>query len=63
MGHGGGIKYLCPSPVVDAPIVEAYALKEGLMLALHIGCNRLIVQSDCMGLLKPWAMMVSLLIY
>ena len=29
--------------VVDAPMAEAYALKEGLMLAQHIGGNRLIV--------------------
>jgi ribonuclease HI len=35
--------------LVDAPMVEAYALKEGLMLAQHIGCNRLIFQSYCMG--------------
>jgi hypothetical protein len=34
--------------LVDAPMVEAYALKEGLMLAQHIGGNHLIVQSDCM---------------
>jgi ribonuclease HI len=33
--------------VIDAPMVKAYALKEGLMLAQHIGCNRLIIQSDC----------------
>lgn len=26
-------------------------LEEGLMLAQQIGCNRLIIQSDCMGLL------------
>ena len=36
------------SQLVDAPMAEAYALKEGLMLAQHIGANRLIVQSDCM---------------
>jgi len=34
--------------LVDAPMVQAYALKEGLMLAQHIGCNRIIIQSDCM---------------
>ena len=33
--------------LVDAPMAEAFALKEGLMLAQHIGGNRLIVQSDC----------------
>ena len=36
------------SVVLDAPMAEAYALKEGLMLVQHIGCNRLIIQSDCM---------------
>ena len=34
--------------VVDAPMAEAYALKEGLMLVQHVGCNQIIVQSDCM---------------
>jgi hypothetical protein len=29
--------------LADAPMAEAYALKEGLMLAQHIGGNRLIV--------------------
>ena len=38
--------------VVDAPMAEAYALKEGLMLAQHIGCNRLIIQSDCMEVVE-----------
>jgi len=38
--------------LVDAPMAEAYALKEGLMLAQHIGCNRLIVQSDCMEVVQ-----------
>jgi ribonuclease HI len=33
--------------LMDAPMAEAYALKEGLMLAQYIGVNRLIVQSDC----------------
>jgi ribonuclease HI len=32
--------------VADAMIVEAYALREGLCLAQHIGCNRFVVQSD-----------------
>lgn len=27
------------SHLVDAPMAEAYALKEGVMLAQHIGCN------------------------
>ena len=38
--------------LVDAPMAEAYALKEGLMLAQHIGGNRLIVQSDCMEVIE-----------
>jgi hypothetical protein len=38
--------------LVDAPIAEAYALKEGLMLTQHIGCNWLIVQSDCMDVVE-----------
>jgi hypothetical protein len=36
----------------DAPMAEAYVLKEGLMLAQHIGCNRLIIQSDCMEVVQ-----------
>ena len=32
--------------LVDAPMAEAYALKEGLMLAQHIGANDLIIQTD-----------------
>ena len=38
--------------LIDAPMAEAYALKEGLMLAQYIGCNRLIVQSDCMEVVQ-----------
>jgi hypothetical protein len=38
--------------LVDAPMTEAYALKEGLMLAQHIGCNRLIIQSDCIEVVQ-----------
>jgi len=38
--------------LVDAPMAEAYALKEGLMLAQHIGCNRLIIQSNCMKVVQ-----------
>ena len=33
--------------VVDTPMAEAHALKEGVMLAQHIGGIRLIFQSDC----------------
>jgi len=36
----------------DAPMAEAYALKEGLMLAQPIGCNRLIIQSNCMEVVQ-----------
>jgi hypothetical protein len=37
------------SHVVDAPMAEAYALKEGLLLAKRIGSNRLAIQADCMA--------------
>jgi ribonuclease HI len=40
------------SHLVDAPMVEAFALNEGLMLAQHIGGNCLIVQSDCMEVVE-----------
>ena len=33
-------------------MAEAYALKEGLMLAQHIGCDRLIFESDCMEVVQ-----------
>jgi ribonuclease HI len=39
------------SHLVDAPMAEAYALKEGLMVE-HIGDNRLVVQSDCMEVVE-----------
>jgi ribonuclease HI len=38
--------------LVDAQMAEAYALKEGLMLAQHVGANRLIIQSDCMEVVE-----------
>ena len=38
--------------LVDAPMAEAFALKEGLMLAQYVDCNRLIVQSDCMEVVE-----------
>jgi len=41
--------------LVDAPMAKAFALKEGLLLAQHAGCNRLIVQSDCMEVVKTMA--------
>ena len=34
--------------LVDAPMAEAFALKEGLMLAQYIGGDQLIVQTNCM---------------
>jgi ribonuclease HI len=46
------IELLFVAHVVDAPMAEAYTLKEGLMLAQHIGCNRLIIQSDCMKVVE-----------
>ena len=39
--------------VIDAPMAEAYALKEGLMLAQHIGCNRFIIQTSKVPVLTP----------
>jgi ribonuclease HI len=33
-------------------MAEAYALKEGLMLAQHIGANRLIIQADCLEVVE-----------
>ena len=49
--HTGGVvamgqRYL--SHVGDAPVAEAYALLDGLRLAEQVGCNRIIVNSDCM---------------
>jgi len=38
--------------LVDAPMAEAFALKEGLMLVQRIGGNRIIVQSDCMDIVE-----------
>jgi hypothetical protein len=38
--------------LVDTPMAEAFALKEGLMLAQYIGGNRIIVQSDCMEVVE-----------
>jgi hypothetical protein len=37
---------------IDAPMAEAYELKEGLMLAQQIGCNRIVVQSDYMEVVQ-----------
>ena len=41
--------------LVDAPMLEGFALKEGLLLSQHAGCNRLIVQSDCMEVVQTMA--------
>jgi ribonuclease HI len=38
--------------VIDATMVEAYALKEGLLLAQHVGENRIIIQSDCLEVVE-----------
>ena len=38
--------------VVDAPIAKVYAIREGLLLAQHIGCNRLNIQSDCLEVME-----------
>ena len=38
--------------VLDAPMAEAMALKEGLLLAQQIGCNRLMIQSDCLEVVE-----------
>jgi len=33
-------------------MAEAFAMKEGLLLAKHIGCNNLILQSDCLEVVE-----------
>ena len=38
--------------LVDAPMAEAFALKDGLMLSQQIGGNRIIIQSDCMEVVE-----------
>jgi hypothetical protein len=38
--------------VVDAPSAELMAVKDGLLLARHIGCNRIIIQSDCLEMVE-----------
>jgi hypothetical protein len=53
--YSGGVLAAAHSFVphlVDAPMAEAYALQEELMLAQHIGCNRLIIQSDYMDVIQ-----------
>jgi hypothetical protein len=34
--------------VVDAPTAKVLAIREGLLLAQHVGCSRIMVQSDCL---------------
>jgi hypothetical protein len=36
----------------DTPMIEAYALLDGLMLAQSIGCNRFIVRTDCVSVFE-----------
>jgi ribonuclease HI len=38
--------------IADAPTAEAMALRDGLLLAGQIGCNKLIVESDCMEVVQ-----------
>ncbi|GJN14286.1 hypothetical protein PR202_gb01089 [Eleusine coracana subsp. coracana] len=38
--------------VLDTPTAEACALKEGLELAKQIGCNKFILQTDCMAVVE-----------
>ena len=38
--------------VLDAPMAEAMALREGLLLAQQIGCSRLMIQSDCLEVVE-----------
>ena len=38
--------------MVDAPSAEVIAGKDGLLLAQHNGCNRIIIQSDCLEVVE-----------
>jgi len=38
--------------VQDAPMAEAMALREGLLLVQQIGCSRLMIQSDCLEVVE-----------
>jgi hypothetical protein len=38
--------------VHDAPMAEAYALRNGIYFALSLGCSRVIVNSDCMDVIE-----------
>jgi ribonuclease HI len=46
-GHCIAASQLFLPHVVDAPMAEAYALREGLVLAQRIGCNSFSIQTDC----------------
>ena len=37
---------------VNAALAEAYALKDGLLLAQQIGCRRVKIQSDCIEIVN-----------
>jgi ribonuclease HI len=39
-------------PYIDAPTEEAMALRDGLLLAGQIGCNKIIVESDCLEVVQ-----------
>jgi hypothetical protein len=45
--------------VVDAPTAEVMVLKEGFLLAQHIGCNGFILHSDCMEVVETMSMGIS----
>ena len=38
--------------MIDAPMAEAYAVKEGPLLAQNIGSNRLVIQADSMEVVE-----------
>jgi hypothetical protein len=41
--------------VIDVTTIEAQALRDGLQLAEHIGCNKIHVKSDCMEVVQALA--------
>lgn len=45
--HNGGFVVARPD-VFDAPMAEAFALRDGLLIARQLSCNRIIVQTDCL---------------
>jgi hypothetical protein len=40
------------SGIADAATAEARALRDGLLLAGQVGCNNLIINSDCMDVIE-----------